>query len=280
VKKILLIGKGQIGSALARDVTEFDVHIWPHDLDDLTREALEVIAPDAVINAAGKTDLAWCEANAREAIRSNLEAPVRLYERILQLEKATRFIHFSSGCVWDGPYTPDGLPFTPEVPSTPASLYSWTKAASDAMLMERNSERIAILRPRQVYSGYRHPRNTLLKLLKYPKLIDTPNSVSSIEVIEKTVRHILSAEHDWNGVWNVYDREVTTPLKMGELLAEAGLREVPQVISKEELDAFHKPKRVDTVLYDERFEAMIHPEGVQNQLSKAIEELKNTSQIP
>ena len=49
----------------------------------LRSDALEVIAPDAIVNAAGKTDLAWCEANAREAIRSNLEAPVRLYERML-----------------------------------------------------------------------------------------------------------------------------------------------------------------------------------------------------
>ncbi len=126
-------------------------------MDDLTRDALEVIAPDAIINAAGKTDLAWCEANAREAIRSNLEAPVRLYQRILKLEKSIRFIHFSSGCVWDGPYDPDGMPFTPDSPPTPACLYSWTKAAADAMLLALNSERIAILRPRQVYSGKEYP---------------------------------------------------------------------------------------------------------------------------
>ncbi len=138
-------------------------------MDDLTRDALEVIAPDAIINAAGKTDLAWCEANAREAIRSNLEAPVRLYERILKFNSSVRFIHFSSGCVWDGPYNADGLPFTPNSSPTPACLYSWTKAAADAMLLNLDPERIAILRPRQVYSGYQHPRNSLLKLLRYPK---------------------------------------------------------------------------------------------------------------
>src|ERR1017187_8222412 len=161
VKKLLLIGKGQIGSALARDLTEFDVHIWPHDIDDLTRDALEVIAPDAIVNAAGKTDLAWCEANAREAIRSNLEAPVRLYQRILMCDNPIRFIHFSSGCIWDGPYKTDGQPFTPEDAPTPACLYSWTKAAADAMLLDLDPEHIAILRPRQVYSGNEHSRNSL-----------------------------------------------------------------------------------------------------------------------
>jgi nucleoside-diphosphate-sugar epimerase len=277
--KILLIGKGQIGSALARELTEFDVHVWQHDIDDLTLRELEVIAPDAIINAAGKTDLAWCESNAREAIRSNLEAPVRLYEQILKSEKPIRFIHFSSGCIWDGPYDTKGQPFTPDAPPTPACLYSWTKAASDAMLLDLDPDRIAILRPRQVYSGYQHPRNSLLKLLRYPKLIDTPNSVSSIAVIEKTVRHVLTDTANWSGIWNVYDRGITTPLAIGELLWKAGLREQPFRISKEELDAFHKPKRVDTMLQDARFETAIQPDDVNVQLSKAIEELKNTSQI-
>jgi nucleoside-diphosphate-sugar epimerase len=279
VKKILLLGRGQIGSALARDLTDFDVHVWPHDIDDLTIRELEVIAPDVIINAAGKTDLAWCESNAREALRSNLEAPVRLYQRILQSGRDIRFIHFSSGCIWDGPYDSNGEPFTPDALPTPACLYSWTKAASDAMLLDLDPTRIAILRPRQVYSGYEHPRNSLIKLLRYPKLIDTPNSVSSMDVIEKTVHYVLTNENNWNGIWNVYDRGITSPLAIGELLWKAGLREQPFRISKEELDAFHKPKRVDTVLQDDRFETAIQPDDVQLQLARAIEKLKETSQI-
>lgn len=283
LKKLLLLGRGQIGSALARDMTDFDLQVWPRDIDDLTSEALEAIAPDAIINAAGKTDLAWCEANAREAIRSNLEAPVRLYQRILDVRGATksahhamRLIHFSSGCIWDGPYTREGKPFTPNDPPSPACLYSWTKAAADAMLLELDPERIAILRPRQVYSGSHHPRNTLLKLQRYPKLVDTPNSVSSIGVIEKTLRYILTAEEDWSGVWNVYDRGVTSPFEIGEMLWNAGLREQPLRISKKELDTFHKPKRVDTVLFDARFEQEIHPEDVKEQIAAAMDQLKDS----
>ena len=151
--KLLILGRGQIGSALAQDLTDFEVHVWPHDIDDLTREVIETIAPDAIINAAGKTDLAWCEANASEALRSNLEAPVQLYQRILRAAYPIRFIHFSSGCIWDGPYNAEGNPFTPQDAPTPACLYSWTKAAADAMLLDLDPHRIAILRPRQVYSG-------------------------------------------------------------------------------------------------------------------------------
>ena len=282
VKKLLIIGRGQIGSALARDLTDFEVHVWPRDIDDLSSEMLREIAPDAIINAAGRTDLAWCEANAREAIRSNLEAPVRLYDRILNLPSPSgrgqgediRFIHFSSGCIWDGPYTPEGKPFTPDIPASPACLYSWTKAAADAMLLDLDPNRIAILRPRQVYSSSADKRNTLIKLLSYPKLIDTPNSVSSIHVIEKTIRHLLGAERDGSGIWNVYDRGVTTPFEIGEKLWNAGLREKPERISKEQLDTFHTPKRVDTVLFDARFERVIDPEDVHVQLSRAIQNLE------
>jgi len=108
--------------------------------------------------------------------------------------------------------------------------------------------------------------------MNYPKLVDTPNSVSSITVIEKTLRYILNNET--NGIWNVYDRGVMTPFEIGEMLAETGLRDLPLRISKEELDTFHTPKRVDTVLYDERFESAINPEDVQTVLRETIEELK------
>ena len=276
--KLLLIGRGQIGQALADDLTEFEVHTWAHDIDDLSAEAIEVIAPDAIVNAAGKTDLAWCEANAREAIRSNLEAPIRLYQRILasnyNLSRRVRFIHFSSGCIWDGPYDERGNPFTPESAPTPACLYSWTKAAADTMLMQLNPDQIAILRPRQIYSGSVVPRNTLMKLLSYPKLVDTPNSMSSLSIIEKTLRYVLEAEHNWSGIWNVYNRGIATPFEIGEMLAREGLREMPIKISKEELDRFHTPKRVDTVLYDARFEEAIGPKPLRMELQKAIAGLK------
>src|ERR1044071_2604645 len=181
MKTIIIIGQGQIGQALADSLDEYAPHVWPGDIDDLTTEHLERLSPYAVVNAAGRTDLAWCETNAREAARSNLEAPVRLYERIRKvLGPAPRFIHFSSGCVWDGPYREDGRPFEPNDPATPGSFYSWTKAACDAMLMAHDPTQVAILRARQVYSVSSSPRNTLMKLLRYPKLIDTPNSMTSL----------------------------------------------------------------------------------------------------
>lgn len=276
MKKVIIIGQGQIGHALAESLQEFEAHVWPGDIDDLTSEYLERLNPYAVVNAAGRTDLAWCEANAREAVRTNLEAPVRLYDRIRSFQANTpRFIHFSSGCVWDGPYRPDGKPFEPGDPVSPASFYSWTKAACDALLLRQDPHHVAVLRARQVYSLSSSPRNTLIKLSKYSALIDTPNSMTSLATIARMVSHAIVAE-DWTGIWNVYDRGVITPFEVGELLAEAGLREPPHKITKQQLDAFHHPKRVDTVLRDARFEAAIGPPNIRDEIRRAIHALSPT----
>jgi len=267
---ILIIGKGQVGTILVEALKDHSVTLWQHNLIDLTRDELAKLSPDVVINAAGKTELLWCETHAREAFHSNVEAPIAAYRAVRSLNDKTFFIHFSSGCIWDGPYRSDGKPFEPYDPPIPAAFYSWTKAACDAMLLDEDPNRVAILRPRQVFSPIESPRNTLMKLVRYEKLIDTPNSMTSAETIVKMVRYLLNATSDRAGIWNVYDKGVTSPFHVGELLAEAKLRPMPTAFTKAELDSFHKPKRVDTVLYDERFERLIQPEPLEDMLKKAI----------
>jgi dTDP-4-dehydrorhamnose reductase len=276
--KVLLIGRGQVGTELSTRLHDVDLHWWNGRIEEVSTEVLADVNPDVVINAAGKTDLLWCENNAREAFASNVEAPVELYKKILASDATCRFIQLSSGCIWDGPYDENGKPFEPLAIPSPASYYAWTKAACDAFLLSIDSERIAILRPRQVYSSSASSRNTLMKLLRYPKLIDTPNSMSSAEVIAKTVQHLLTAEQ-WSGVYNVYDRGHTTPYQIGLMLAEAGLRDEPTRIEKSELDTWHMPRRVDTVIHDERFERMISPRSVTDVLRENIAALADTLAI-
>ena len=223
--KIIIIGRGQVGTALRDALSEHDIHYWTRDIDDLSSEDISKINPHAIINAAGKTDLKWCEENPRETFRCNIEAPVGLYQRVSAINKKAanpiRFLHLSSGCIWDGPYDDDGKPFTPNHPARPAAYYSWTKAACDLLLLKEDTEHVAILRPRQVYSSLRSPRNTISKLNSYSRLVTTPNSMSSMEIIVKTVRHCLTSKTDWNSIWNIYDKGVPTPFQVGKMLAEA-----------------------------------------------------------
>jgi dTDP-4-dehydrorhamnose reductase len=277
--KIIVIGKGQVGTAVKDALSDHAIYHWTQDIDELTSEEILRINPEAIINAAGKTDLKWCEENARETFRCNVEAPVSLYQRITSHNKKSssqiRFLHFSSGCIWDGPYDADGKPFTPDHPARPAAYYSWTKAASDLLLLKEDPNNVAVLRPRQVYSDQRSARNTISKLNSYPKLVTTPNSMSSMEIIVKTVRHCLTSATEWSGVWNIYDKGITTPFAVGQMLAEAGLREMPEPLEKSALDSFHKPKRVDTVLYDERFERLLKPEPFDIVMRRTISAFKN-----
>ena len=94
-----------------------------------------------------------------------------------------------------------------------------------------------------------------------------------MELISATVRHCLS-ETDWSGIWNIYDAGLPSPYRIGIALAEAGLRELPVKFTKDELDAFHKPKRVDTVLSDERFERLIKPAPIEAVLKRTIADFK------
>ena len=264
--RTIIIGEGHLGTYLSQHVE--GAELWRGRMENFDGKDLH--AEDVVVCAAGKTDLPWCEANAAEAIRINIAEPVKLFRRVIASD--AKYIHLSSGCVWDGPYRADGKAFTPEDPPTPACLYGWTKAACDSMILDSFSGRVVILRPRQVYSPVWSPRNTLTKLLKYERLLDTPNSMTSASTIVRTISLMVSVPDHilWSGVVNVYDRGISSPFKVGMLLAEAGLRKPPERLEKADLDSWHHPRRVDTVLYNEDFERTIQPPEVETELRRVI----------
>lgn len=272
---IFLIGRGHLGTFL-----KSRLHV-PDNMH-YTGELADVVLPqniDTVVNTAGKTSLEWCEADPAEAFRCNVIAPLIAF-RVFKakcLQKYSMFVHISSGCVWDGPFPKHGLGFTPDMPVTPACFYSWTKACCDALLLRESAGwNLAILRPRQVYSPIDSPRNTLTKLLRYPGLIDTTNSMTSAETIALTIERLIEyPKHVENGrIINVYDIDVTTPYLVGRMLADAGLRFMPERISKETLDETLKPRRVDTVLEDRWFEDLVNPPCVADELRVVIDEYK------
>jgi len=271
--KILLIGKGHLGSYL-KDLWKIPAELhWTREMADLNADTLKKLQPDAVINTAGKTELRWCEDNASECFRCNVSAPISVYRAVKEaFNNKIPYIHLSSGCVWDGPYRPDGKPFQPNDPATPACFYAWTKASCDALLMDEAFAPLLLLRPRQVYSPLASPRNTLTKLNGYPKLLDTANTMTSADTIAKTIEIALAAPDTriWNRILNVYERNPSSPFEVGTLLAQAGCRKPPERMTKSELDSWHKPKRVDAVIEDSFFENLVNPPTVQEELKRNI----------
>jgi hypothetical protein len=70
---------------------------------------------------------------------------------------------------------------------------------------------------------------------------------------------------------NVYDKGITSPYEVGVMLAEAGLRDMPEKLEKSTLNEWHKPKRVDAVIKDSFFELMVEPPPVQCELKRNID---------
>lgn len=269
MKPIMIVGKGHLGRFLKKRFDVPDELFWTEDMMSLDRDKIVNAGASVVINTAGKTDLTWCEDNAKECFRSNVECPIHLYNQINCIGYKCIFIHISSGCVWDGPFRPDGKPFHPWDTPSPACFYSWTKVACDSILMRNVDQPIVILRPRQVYSGDPSPRNALSKLRQYKALLDTPNSMTSAETIAKTIESSIGTGIR-NRIINVYDAGIASPYRVGVKLAEAGLRDMPEMMQKSELDAWHKPKRVDAVIYDPDFEAEVRPPQVMDEVQRMI----------
>lgn len=272
----MLLGCGHIGSYLKRRFGVDDDFCYMADLESFA-DFIGGKARDVFINTAGKTDLSWCEANPAEAFRCNVIAPLKAFRAFKSwagnYAKYSLWVHLSSGCVWDGPFPPIGLGFTPQEPPTPACFYSWTKAACDAMLLrEAAGTNLCILRPRQVYSELPSPRNTLTKLRSYKKLINTQNSMTSAETIALTIERLARYPAFCEGgrIINCYDTGVITPFKVGQMLATSGLRSQPQPMEKEDLDKKLIPRRVDVVLEDPFFEDLVAPPPVEKEMARVI----------
>ncbi len=272
---IFLVGKGHVSQVLQRELPVQAT--WTGEMDHMTVRDLRSSSAKTVVCCAGKTNLEWCEANPREAFRCNVEAPLRVLNKVLEAGK--RMIHMSSGCVWDGPYKPGGGAFSPDDGPNPAAFYSWTKASCDGLMLARAEAlgRLVMLRPRQVYSAVDSPRNTLVKLAKYESLVDTPNSMTSAYTIARTIRALC--EIDWTDwfpprIIAPYDRGVTSPLRFGRILAELGIRGEPKEIWKGTLDGWLRPRRVDVVMRDEKFEDLVNPPHVEDEIRRVASMLE------
>ena len=74
--------------------------------------------------------------------------------------------------------------------------------------------------------------------------------------------------------FNCYDKGAVTPLQIGYKLAAEELRDIPQIMTKKDMGSWHKPKRVDVVLYDKEFEELVNPPEVMDELDSMIKEFK------
>ncbi len=177
--KILIFGKGYIGSRAAEtwsDAVLSDVRI---DDKAAVQKELDLHKPDAVFNAAGKTgkpNVDWCETHQEETYHSNVTGALTLAE-VCQ-EKKVYLLHLASGCVFYGA-SPDPAGWREDDFANPSAFYSRTKYAADLVLSKLPN--VGIARLRMPIDDRPGSRNLIDKLANYTQVIDVENSVTVLE---------------------------------------------------------------------------------------------------
>lgn len=209
------------------------------DLPALKKE-IDDKKPAVVINAAGITgrpNIDWCEEHKAETIAGNVTVPLNILQACSEWniyphtkrgegvfdakigEVTPRsgvgvyWVHLGSGCIFQGE-GPDGKGFSEDDDNKahPPSFYSWTKYWADQIL---KNFPVLIVRLRLPIDIEPNPRNLIDKLIKYPQVIDSKNSITVIPDFLEAAKKLI--EKRCTGVYHVVNPGVITPSEIMEL---------------------------------------------------------------
>lgn len=243
--KILVIGNGFVGKPLAEYL---EADIWIKRLKEINIEDIQ--GYDVIINTAAKTSIDWCEKNKLETFFTNVEDAVRLARVIKEAnklyDKKTMHVFFSSACIFKSNDTSE-INTEYSIPN-PQCFYTYTKLMAEELIMEIDPTTL-IIRPRLLISEKSHPRNTIDKLLKYPKVINSQESATILEDMIPKVKELIDNMHgierEYVGPFNVFNEGTISPSEIMEIFNQPHKR-----ITKKELDKMTegRAKRVSTIL--------------------------------
>jgi len=152
---VLLVGAGgQLGRELQCTVPlDSDCVPMAHAQLDISNpagvaEALAVVAPQLVINAAAYTAVDKAESEPEAAQRANAEGPQALAQACAQ--QRIRLIHLSTDFVFDGAAS---TPYRPEASTNPLGVYARSKRDGE-LVVQRVLPDALILRTGWVYSRF------------------------------------------------------------------------------------------------------------------------------
>lgn len=191
-KKILILGKGFIGERLREELDcRFDGSRI-NRLSDVDK-IIKKYHPKIIINCIGVTgrrNVDDCELEKDATLLANSFVPVILAEACLRSN--IKLVHISSGCIFNYDYR-KSKPIKENSQDYFSRLfYSRSKIYAERSLEALGRDyNILIVRIRMPLFNGRHPKNLLTKLLKYNRVIDTPNSVTYIPDFVKALKHLI-----------------------------------------------------------------------------------------
>lgn len=268
----MIIGNGYIGKRLS---TTLDNAVLAPTKVFSERDAVKLIdyyseeeAVKVLINAAGKThgddipNIDWCEAHMPETLMSNVLLPLHLLRACH--DKDIMFVHLGSGCIYDNflgdSYDKELSWSEGDAPNFTGSYYSRTKAQVEAILNEFDCLQLRLRMPLDIYPG---PRNLIDKLKGFDKLIDIPNSITSIPHFITTLRTLVDRRR--TGIYNITCKGGITHPEIMRLYDKAmGTKSEFEVIDPDELGKLVLARRSNCILSTDKLEA----EGVEVPLAE------------
>lgn len=215
--RVLIVGNaGQLGRELEKIFSGFGSIVGVDresvDLahDAQTRELVDRIAPDVILNAAAYTAVDRAESERELAYAINESAPRVLAEEALR--RNALFVHYSTDYIFDGAKT---SPWIESDAPNPLNVYGASKLAGE-QAVERVGGRFLIFRTSWVYGP--HGKNFLLTMLKLAGERDRLSIVddqvgaptTAIELARAThaiVTGILAGRFgetpDWSGLYHM-----------------------------------------------------------------------------
>lgn len=203
----LLFGRnGWIGGKLIELLTAQGKTFYLSDTRTQMRETviaeIEKYKPTHILNAAGVTgrpNVDWCEDHRQETIQSNVLGVMTIAD--LCEQHKIHHLLYATGCIfeYDAEHVIGGKGFTEEDKANfHASFYSHTKAMVEELL--REYKYTCTLRVRMPISDDLSPRNFLTKIIKYEKVVNVPNSMTTLTDLLPV--SLAMAERKLFGIYN------------------------------------------------------------------------------
>jgi len=233
---VVIFGKGYIGLELGTALTAEGYQVMqlsraemdytnPSSLSSFLTQLKEKDKKTIIINCVGftgKPNVDECEISTVKPVCLSLNASLPLAMASECKSLNLPFIHVSSGCIYNGytkvfseTDTPNFGVFNPE-----SSFYSKTKHQGEINLSSINYG--SILRIRMPFTRTPHPRNFLVKINKYPDILNSENSVTSVEDFCAFVYQFIKiGAHKSYGIYNVVNPGVVTNRSIRTMMGTA-----------------------------------------------------------
>jgi len=203
--RILILGKGFIGSRLHEEIDSFISDKKINSFSD-AEKLIKKFKPKIIINAIGHIgeNVDTCEQDIDKTLFANSFVPLILLE--VALRHKIYLVHISSGCIYHYDYSCQSPIKEEKTPDFFELFYSRSKIYSDSALsILANDFPILIARIRVPLDNRPHPRNLLDKLLAYKEsIIDIPNSITYIPDAIAALKHLIKIRA--RGIYNIVNK--------------------------------------------------------------------------